>query len=359
MFYIGSYLTSNANEGISKNNAFNPGDYTNPNNLETIMSAMASSPTTTQVETSTTLLQVNSTPLGSYDYRISDETTISSFNVNDYFSNNQDRIALIAFKNNITINTGQTFTPGYSRQKLFTCIYVNGNLTLNGNISMSKCGGNWSGNDPGVDIPLTSNSSSVVLANGCGDGGLAYYYPGSGAYAQLQPTSAASLGGTFSGAGGNAGGGVGGNPQTNWQPIGNFGGPGGFNVGGSGYTFGGGAGNPGKTSSGNGGNGYSSENGVGGTIILFVTGQIIGSGNITAIGSKGGDCVMGTGSRAFAGGGSGGGGIYIICPNGQGGVSTSASGGAAGQFAGGNSGDGYFPRDGQPGVSGTIQVYTS
>ena len=89
-------------------------------------------------------MTLNSVSLGSYDYTyVGDSETISGFSNGNYFTTTADsRSALIYIDGDFTINSGQTFIP--SNRKLFTAIYVNGNLAVNGTISMSARGANHS-----------------------------------------------------------------------------------------------------------------------------------------------------------------------------------------------------------------------
>ena len=68
---------------------------------------------------------------------------------------------------NLTINSGQTFIP--SVRKLFTVLYVTGNLVVNGSISMTGRGANHSGTGSSggattaVDIRIGTGTFSAVV----------------------------------------------------------------------------------------------------------------------------------------------------------------------------------------------------
>jgi hypothetical protein len=84
---------------------------------------------------------INSVSMGSYDFVRKPGGTISSFTYSDYFTDTNDsRSSIIIFDGDVTINSGVTIVP--RNRKLFTCIYVNGNLTVNGSIEMTLRGAN-------------------------------------------------------------------------------------------------------------------------------------------------------------------------------------------------------------------------
>jgi hypothetical protein len=90
-------------------------------------------------------LTINSQPLGSYDYTFyNGPKTVSSFSNSDFFTSTEDsRSALIYVNGNLTIDACQVFKP--SNRKLFTAIYVRGDLTVNGTISMGYDNGGATG----------------------------------------------------------------------------------------------------------------------------------------------------------------------------------------------------------------------
>ena len=307
-------------------------------------------------------LTINSNAIGSYDYTVKNgNQTVSSFSASDWFTSTEDtRSSLIVVNGNLTINSGQTFTP--SVRKLFTCIYVNGNLTVNGSISMSQRGANHSGsgNSGGLvteqDIRLINGTYSSVTnpqipavstggAGGTGAGGDGGH--GSG-------TWGVGANGTCFG-GGSAGGGP---PSYVAAPTYRGG------VGGESYeyfdgladpnTYGSGAGNPGGA-----GSRPQASSGTGGTLIVFVRGTLSGSGTFTAVGAAGGSGSSIGPARRFShgGGGSGGGSINIIATTDSSSTTMSAVGGAGGPGDSIGSGGGYSD-PGSNGATGTARKLT-
>lgn len=322
-------------------------------------------------------LTLNSVSLGSYDYTIKrGNQTISSFTNSDWFTTTEDtRSAIITVVGNLTINSGQTFIP--SNRKLFTCIYVTGNLTVNGSISMTARGANHSGtgNSGGSttagDILLATGTYSAVVnpkvpaAGGAlGTGGaLRTASTGSDVGAN---GSAGSAGGT---GGGGGGGGIlagitgspgskGGNGSAGTSFTGGCGGGacmkyygtspgfGGDAVanGGKGgnaapediYGNGSGVGNPaGDIKS---GEVYQSPSGTAGVLIIYVAGTLSGTGTITSTGQNMftyGQQVNGTPVYMQSQGGSGGGGsVTIFYGTDSSSITPSAAGGIQNQVGG-------------------------
>lgn len=314
-------------------------------------------------------LSINGQSLGSYDYRIvRGSTTVSAFTATDWFTSTQDtHSACIFVDGDLTINAGQTFIP--SVRKLFTFIYVKGNLILNGSISMSARGANHSGTGTSggftaaQDIRIATGTYSGVTnpiipaSGGAGGAGGAGYGGGAG--------GAGSSGGTGGGSGGKAVYGVGGNGSAGTCFSGGTGGGGsgddGFSGGNGGtnggkggdafsntgkYT-GGGAGNPGGAKAGVGG--QVGADGTGGTVIIIVTGTFSGSGSVTSAGAKGGN--GGNGGFDGAGGGSGGGSVNILYGTDSSTVTLSATGGLPGTSGGSPAVD----RPGSSGGNGTTR----
>jgi Concanavalin A-like lectin/glucanases superfamily len=225
-------------------------------------------------------------------------TISSGFAVADFFSSVADiRPAIVVVDGNLTIDASATFTPPV--RKLFTVLYVTGNLTVNGTISMTARGANHSGTgssggyvEPqdiriltgtrdGVtnpQIPATGGaggenlkSYSSILAKrgqpglnggtgGGGSGGILFL-------AQTFNPGAGSAGTAFSG--GTGGGASEGSADA--QAGESNGGAGGAGAG-TWSTFTG-AGNP--------------AGGTGGTMIIVVNGIVSGNGSIESNGSKG------------------------------------------------------------------------
>lgn len=300
-------------------------------------------------------LTINGASVGNFEYAVrTGETVSSAWNEADYFGASEDSVSSwIIFNGNLTIDASFTSVAPLrpSKRKLFTVLYVTGNLTMNGVVSMSGRGANHSGTGnsggatPAVNIRLATGAYSQtapsvatvndpsIPANG-----------GTGA-------SARSTAGANSGGGGNAGGTGGGGGGT-WFSAGGTVGAGGdgtcFSGGaGSGSVYTGGAGSSTSAGGANGGAGsagvqndvqigsggagnpgglgyYSGSadpaklypainggSGTGGVLIVIVEGTLTSSVNgatrFTADGLAGGTL------GGVSGGGSGGGSISIFC----------------------------------------------
>lgn len=318
--------------------------------LYTLANTMGSSATATPTAGGT--LTVNSVSLGSYDYTIRSGETISSFTESNYFTTTEDtRSAFIAWNGDCTISAGVVFKP--VKRKLFTVLFVKGNLTLNGEISMSQRGANHSG---------TGNSGGSTTA-----GNILIYSGTHGGVTNPQIPSAGGAGGSDAvGTAGTNGGTGGGGSGNNGEGVGTYGragvagtaftggsgssgeccnsaatapitngGKGGIPGAGGSDGVGGGAGNPG----GEGKNGsYSAGpggDGTGGVLIIFVTGIISGSGTITAAGAAGGFANGSGNAYTRPGGGSGGGSVTVLYGSDSSSITPTATGGAGGSSAGG------------------------
>ena len=297
-------------------------------------------------------LTINSQPMGKYEVTArKSNTTISSFNAADWFTNTKDTTSSwIVINGNLTINAGQTLIPPV--RKLFTVVYVTGNLVCNGSISMSARGANHSGTgDSGgattaVDIRIGTGTFSgttnpqipatggaggnAVVASNNGQNGTAGTNGGTGGGSSGQAfssgTSGAGAAGTcFSGGGG--GGGV-----LNGTVAGSAVANGGRGGAAAGAVSGGGAGNPGGAGTG-GQFGPDGDAGTGGTLIVIVGGTLSGSGTIVANGANGGGA-----SGQVYGGSSGGGSITVLYGTDSSSIVPAASGGNSGQ--GGSGGNG-------------------
>lgn len=313
-------------------------------------------------------LTINSQSLGSYDYVIkAGNQTISSFTNSDWFTATGDsRSAWIAVQGNLTINSGQALQP--ANRKLFTVVYVTGDLIVNGSISMSQRGANHSATGSNI------SAAAIRIATGTFSGVSNPQVPAAGAATQTGQTVSGgtdvsgtkgnsgtdgqtgsggtgavntSSGNTGKGGDGAAGtsfsGGSGGGASRDTVSIAADGSADG-GAGGAAQTndttdVGGGAGNPGGV--GGGGTGQAGSDGTGGVLIVICEGQISGSGSITADGARGGDVLSGT--RTTGGGGSGGGSITVLYGTDSSSITPSAAGGAGGtgsQGTGGAGGDG-------------------
>lgn len=308
---------------------------------------------TNLVPTSGGALTLNSQAVGNYEVTTrSTNTTISSFSAADWFTSTKDTTSSwIIVNGNLTINSGQTLIP--SVRKLFTVVYVTGNLVVNGGISMSARGANHTGTgDSGgattaVAIRIGTGTFSAVVdpqipATG-GAGG-----PGTTVDNQASNGTAGSNGGTGGGGAGgkfdglarsgngSAGtcfsGGTGGGGQISSSTPGGDGeangGKGGNSVG---TASGGGTGNPGGTKGGV--SGLDGNSGTGGTLIIICEGTVSGTGSIAANGVGG---IRPSG--AVAGGASGGGSVTVLYKTDSSSITPTATGGN-GIFSG-NGGNG-------------------
>lgn len=316
-------------------------------------------------------LTINGEALGAYDYVVKQgNQTISSFSAASWFTTTADtRSAFIVVNGNLTIDAAQVVKP--TVRKLFTVLYVDGALTINGEVSMSARGanhaattaaairiatGSFSGSVTNPQVPATGGGGGAVngvagtagSAGGTGGGG------GGGRTSSFGP-GAGAAGTSFSGGPGGGGGRAGSGTAVAGTAGGANGGAGGT---GAGWTSpgassrggGGGAGNDGGTGGlGDvvGRNGSPGSNGTGGVLIIIATGALSGSGSCTAAGAAGGDGGSPSGSAVGGGAGSGGGSVTVICASGT--VTTSATGGAGGTTS---------DNDGGAGGDGTARVLT-
>ena len=298
-------------------------------------------------------LTLNSAAVGNYEYAVAGTTTVSAFSAADWFSSTKDTVSSwIVVNGNLTINAGQTFTP--SVRKLFTVLYVSGNLVCNGTISMTARGANHSGTgDSGgattaVDIRIGTGTFGAVTnpaipaaggggasgtnvdnasvngtagaSGGTGGGGAGGKYLGTG-------FSGGGAGGTcFSGGGG--GGGMFNSSGTAGSAVAN-GGRGGSALN---NISAGGTGNPGGTGTG-GSFGPDGNSGTGGTLIVIVEGTFSGTGSISADGTAGARA-----SGQVGGGGSGGGSVTILFKTDSSSITPTATGGPGSACGSGGAG---------------------
>jgi hypothetical protein len=290
-------------------------------------------------------LTINGESMGSYDYKVADTTTISSFTASNWFSSTQDtRSSWILVKGNLTINSGQTVIP--SVRKLFTVIYVTGNLVINGSISMAARGANHSGigASGGYTAPV-----NIRIGTGSFNTGGTISNPqipatgGAGAPRRIATTGTSIDDGWNIGTAGTDGGtGGGGGGYLFSAPLNSYVGKGGdgtcFSGGsGSGSCFGsatpsgdagenGGAGTDGvgTTPVGGSGNppGFRGGTGTGGVIIIICEGALSGSGSVVSGGVSTQDL------GGITGGASGGGSVNVLFGTNPSGVSVSATGGS-------------------------------
>jgi hypothetical protein len=280
-------------------------------------------------------MTINANSAGRYEVTARKaSTTISSFQASDWFTNTKDTTSSwIVINGNLTINASQVLIPPV--RKLFTVVYVTGNLTLRGAISMTARGANHSGTgDSGgyvapVDIRIATGTFNGVIdfspgstvnpmvpaTGGAGSPGIQTSGAtvgttgtqgrsgggGGGSWYLFGPTSGAGSAGT-SFSGGSGGGGQYGN-----TPVAGSGGANGGAGGaaGGGNQSGGGAGNPGGAGT---ISNYNGGTGTGGTLIVICEGIVdAGSGGaFTTQGTAGG--VAG----GIDGGGTGGGSLTLM-----------------------------------------------
>ncbi len=157
------------------------------------------------------IFTVNGNALGSYDYVLKrSNQSLSTFTHSDWFTNTEDtRSALIGIAGDLTIDSSVFFSP--AKRKLFTAIYVDGNLTVNGKISMSARGANHSGSGNSAGA---TTAADIRLATGTFGGIVNPYIPAAGsaggatsnnAAPDINPgqnSPAATNGGTGGGGGG-------------------------------------------------------------------------------------------------------------------------------------------------------------
>lgn len=262
------------------------------------------------------------------------------------------RNLLVLVKGNLTIDAGKTLTAGARKRGMF--IWVEGDCTINGAISMTARGASAAGQRLLLENIL--NNSEVPVAGGAGAAALGPLAT-AGGYTGNVGTSGvatgASGGGGSGGAGvdgyncnsgagtagtsysgGSAGGGVADEAATVNASAGTVnGGPGGAgNSNHANCKAGGGAGNNG----GAGVNGAAGGNGTGGLLVLFVTGTLTfgASGILSSIGVAGGAATSAA-WRAGGGGGSGAGHIDYFYKNISGSATITLTGGAGGAASGG------------------------
>jgi hypothetical protein len=288
-------------------------------------------------------ITINGQNMNMYDcvFKSGNHTVSSGFTVSDWFTSVQDtRSAWITVNGNLTINSGTTFTP--SVRKLFTVIYVRGNLTVNGSISMTARGANHNGTG---ESGFTSvfNAREIRIATGNYNGIVDPKVPATGgagagtsAYAPGLPGSNGIDGAT----GGGGSGGTGGSPGSS-------------SFGADGTSFSGGASGgavgstvvPSVAEPNGGAGGYSNagvpgvgnpSGGTAGILMVICTGQLSGSGSVVANGTNG------VPSGYWGSGGGGGGSVSVMYGSESGTVTVSATGGigGAGTRSGGNGGDG-------------------
>jgi hypothetical protein len=319
-------------------------------------------------------LTINGVSLGSYDYIVKQGAhVISAFTSADWFTATQDtRSAWIVINGNLTINAGITVIPAV--RKLFTVVYVQGNLTLNGNISMSLRGANHSGTGTSggavtaaairIATGTFSGVSNPTILSAGGNGG-----------------SGATLSNQFGGVGVSAGssirtGGGGGGPKASGNTanpgwVAGFGGNGTCFSGGSGggsfadfFQTATGSASPGGASGGAGGAGMAggeggvgnpspsrldgnstADNGTGGVLVVIASGAITGAGTLSAVGGNQTAVSASPAPNSGVCGGASGGGLVCLMGASVSGPTLTAAGGTA-------TATGYAPLSGGAGGAG-------
>ncbi len=285
-------------------------------------------------------LTINGHALGNYGFsKFTGSQVVSAFSSASFFTATADsESAFVIVNGDLTINSGQVFQP--ASRKLFTVVYVTGNLIVNGQIAMTARGANHGvsgSNIAASDILIASGTFSgvanpkVPAAGGVGVGGVT--------------ASSGSTGGSAP-AGGTGGGGGGGGSISSPNGTGGSsaagtsfsGGPAGGSA--SGTTAGSATPNGGKggdsattgnqvgTSAGNPAGSSGANSGTGGTLIIIVLGTYSGSGSVSSNGVAGQNTTAAN-NAAAAGSGSGGGSVTVMCKTNSGPAPT-AAGGAAG-----------------------------
>ena len=276
-------------------------------------------------------LTVNSQGHGSYSYtRKQGNQTISSWTASDWFVNNSNSYGqIIAVNGNLTLNSGVTMNQSGVGNKLFTFIYVNGDMTIDGTVDWSNNGAKNHGPIGSNDLRITTDTRGGVTnpyipGVGGSGGARTSNHPG-GATAPAAPNDGSTGGGgTAGGWGGNAHTGPGGNGTVYTGGSGSGGArdAGNSGPGGNGGTYIGWSGQ-----SPEGGNGHGT-NSCGAVIIFFVTGTFSGSGAMNAVGGQG------SYGRLGSGGGGGGGSITVICASDSSSITPNAAGGPANHRSG-------------------------
>jgi hypothetical protein len=248
---------------------------------------------------------------------------VISANTNWGTSTADDRFTIVRVEGDLTINSGVTVTT--LARKLGLCLFVTGNLVVNGTLTMTARGANHSATGSnltpyGLKVSNTAVNGTVSATGGAvkaktfanvnaagdtGNTGSGLASGGGGTGGGYSGTSTGAAGTCFSGGGGGG-------------AVYNFGGDGGISTavanggaGGNGSNIstqdhGGGAGNPGGLGDRGTNVGANGSSGTGGGLYVFCQGNVtIGAtGVISSNGSTGG-----TGTRG--GGGSGGGIVHL------------------------------------------------
>lgn len=283
-------------------------------------------------------LSIGGNSVGNYEYKTFSAGTIDGSET--FFSSTADNISSwILFNGNTTINLSANIQP--PARKLFTCIYVNGNLTLNGTISMDARAAYHSGLVSSTNILIASGTySSVVNPQVPSSGGSGVARRNGDGQQSANNGGAGSSGGTGAGSnGGTWGGGASTGATASGSSFGGTSGAGGARDASSGDV--------GQGAGPSGGVGGGSTSGVGpggGVIFLIVEGTLSGSGIVTANGTST------SSSGSATGGGSGGGSANVLCGTNSSSLTVRANGGSGGLST--------ISRNGGSGGNGTARILT-
>jgi hypothetical protein len=294
----------------------------------------------------TSNIVINALDLGGFEYvtKRGDFTIAPDWNVADWFvaSSRDTRSAWVLVDGNLTIESGVLFRP--PTRKLFTVIYVRGNLHLDGEISMTSRGANHAGTrDSGFAAVYAAKEIRIYTARyGEMFGITNARIPAAGGAGATSVdfsvnTNTGGQGGngsTGSTGGGGGGGGVGGARGNGSAGTGFGGGTGGgggqangvlpfattgeTNGGAGGFGVAGGTFNPNYDGAGN----LATGTGTGGVVIVICEGVVSGTGSIKAHGEMGQP-----GSGLVGGGASGGGSAWLISGAGASNIQVTARGG--------------------------------
>ena len=120
-------------------------------------------------------LDISGENLAGIEFKVLADQVVSTDNSGAFFTTNKDTTSAWVFiKGNLTIDTGMTLTP--PARKLFTVVYVSGDLTFNDStstISMTRRGANHSGTGESggyvAPVPIrVGNNTTIAAAGGAG-----------------------------------------------------------------------------------------------------------------------------------------------------------------------------------------------
>ncbi len=244
-----------------------------------------------------------------------DGNTTYSSSTNLGNATNDERMLVVKYNGNVTVNAGVTLTAAARKRGMF--LYATGDITNNGTITMTARGASAAGQDVYLYKIDASTYDYVPAAGSAGGGG----YPTTNSPSWWY-TGYAGTAGSSRGTGGGGGGGVqgcdvyviSGAGRAGTSYSGGTGGGGAKAAGAAGSgeinggaggaglgASGGGAGNPGGT-----GTGGTGGTGTGGLLIIRAN-NLINNGTISSNGSTGGAAASGPG-----GGGTGGGSVNLF-----------------------------------------------